>query len=99
MLMTLPSHDTVVRRVIVYAGHVQGVGFRWCVQNIAMQYDVAGYVRNIPEQQVEVVLEGRSEDINQIARTIQTKMGSFIRETRSSEAPPTHKFDDFSIQY
>jgi acylphosphatase len=53
---------TVCKRV-VYAGRVQGVGFRYTVQGIARGFPVAGGVRNLPDGRVEVVAEGEEAEV------------------------------------
>jgi acylphosphatase len=39
-------------------GQVQGVGFRWWVRSRALELDLAGWARNLPDGRVEVVAEG-----------------------------------------
>lgn len=43
---------------LLVSGHVQGVGFRYFVQQAANALDVAGWVRNLRDGRVEVVLLG-----------------------------------------
>ena len=49
---------------IVFSGRVQGVGFRYTVRSIAKRLPIAGYVRNLPEGTVEVVVRGTPQSIN-----------------------------------
>lgn len=46
------------RVVAVVSGHVQGVGFRYFVRGVALEHDLSGSARNLPDGRVEVVLEG-----------------------------------------
>ena len=39
-------------------GRVQGVGFRYTAHNIARRHDVTGYVKNLTDGRVELVMEG-----------------------------------------
>ena len=48
---------TVCKRVL-YSGRVQGVGFRYTTQALAAGHPIAGYVRNLPTGEVELVAEG-----------------------------------------
>ncbi|WP_263368113.1 acylphosphatase [Edaphobacter bradus] len=44
-------------------GRVQGVGFRWFVQQEAAEIGLRGWVRNTDDGHVEVVAAGSPEDI------------------------------------
>jgi acylphosphatase len=48
---------------IVISGMVQGVGFRYFVQHHATQLGVTGWVRNLPNGEVEIEAEGNRADI------------------------------------
>ena len=50
-----------LRRRVIYFGRVQNVGFRWNVSNILSKFSLTGYVKNLDDGSVEVLLEG--EDI------------------------------------
>ena len=52
------------RREVLYAGHVQGVGFRYTVQRLARGYSVTGFVRNLSDGRVELVVEGESGEVD-----------------------------------
>ena len=45
------------------SGIVQGVGFRWYTQRIARSNNICGWVKNLPDGRVEVVAEGKEEDV------------------------------------
>ena len=50
-------HKTSTDQVI-FTGRVQGVGFRYSVRSIAKHYSVKGYVRNLADGTVELVMQG-----------------------------------------
>ena len=43
------AEHNLEQREIHYAGRVQGVGFRYTVRSVAAQFDVTGFVRNLPD--------------------------------------------------
>ena len=43
---------------LLITGMVQGVGYRWFVMRRAKEYNLVGYVRNLPDGDVEVEVEG-----------------------------------------
>src|SRR5439155_885059 len=45
-----------VYKRVHYSGRVQGVGFRYTAQGLAADYAVAGYVRNLANGDVELVV-------------------------------------------
>jgi acylphosphatase len=47
-------------------GRVQGVGFRWFVQQEAAELELRGWVRNTDEGHVEVVAMGEPEDLAEL---------------------------------
>jgi acylphosphatase len=47
-------------------GRVQGVGFRWFVQQEAAELELRGWVRNTDEGHVEVIAMGEPEDLAEL---------------------------------
>ena len=46
-----------------FRGTVQGVGFRYTVRQIAAEFAVTGYVKNLPDGTVEMVAEGEIREL------------------------------------
>jgi len=82
-----------------FSGHVQGVGFRYTAHNIAMQYNVTGYVRNLDDGRVEMLVEGPDDQIQQIMHGIQQRMEGFIKKVDSNVSPATGEFREFSVKH
>ncbi len=55
-----------VRASVRIRGMVQGVGFRYFTQRICLQYHLTGWVRNLPNGDVEAVFEGRESEVRQV---------------------------------
>jgi acylphosphatase len=82
-----------------YWGAVQGVGFRMTTKRIAGQFAVTGYVRNLPDGQVEVVVAGENGEIDGFLGAVLTRMAPYIQGHRivdASEQPSS--FTSFEIR-
>ena len=87
------------RRTIYFDGRVQGVGFRYTTQNIAMRYNVLGYVRNLDDGRVELVLEGDEREMDNVVECLRRKMNGFIRQMETMVYPATGEFESFGIRH
>ena len=97
--MAEKSNEPSQRREIYYSGRVQGVGFRYTTRNIASRFDVSGFVRNLPDGRVLLVVEGDGETLQAFVAAIGAEMEHYIRGTDSSVRPPTHEFTRFEIRH
>lgn len=87
------------RRHVLYSGRVQGVGFRYTTKNIAMRHDICGYVRNLPDGRVELIVEGPDEEMDQLLAAIKERMSGYIREINATTHPATGEFSHFHIRH
>jgi acylphosphatase len=86
------------RRRVLYSGRVQGVGFRFTAQRLARERSVVGYIRNLPDDRVELVGEGTPEVLDDFLRAIRTAMGDKIRDVSVSKVTGGQApLSDFSI--
>lgn len=58
--------DSSIRLVLRISGRVQGVFFRQSTARVAAAHDVRGWVRNLPDGDVEAVLEGPRENVEAV---------------------------------
>ncbi len=84
---------------LIYSGHVQGVGFRYTTFRIAQSYDVAGYVKNLPDGNVEVLIEGPDRQVESIIDRLGDAMNDFIRSVKQQSLEPSNHYTKFSISY
>ncbi|MCE7882263.1 MAG: acylphosphatase [Actinobacteria bacterium ATB1] len=61
-----PHSGSASRLVLRISGRVQGVFFRQSTARVAAAHDVRGWVRNLPDGDVEVVLEGPRADVESV---------------------------------
>jgi acylphosphatase len=84
---------------IILTGRVQGVGFRFTALDAANRYHLTGLVRNLPNGAVEMVAQGRPDDIADCIRDIEASFSSYIRETKIEEIPVNPRYKDFKITF
>ena len=88
------------RRRIRYSGRVQGVGFRATCRWLVGGFELAGYVRNLPDGCVEVVAEGEAVEIDRFQSAIQDQMSGFIRNIEIDLEPPSSPpLRGFSVRF
>ena len=88
----------LTRREVYYQGRVQAVGFRFKTHGIAQQFDVQGYVSNLPDGRVKLVGEGRSDELKRFLTTITETMSQYIVCEQVVEKSPQGQFTSFDIQ-
>jgi acylphosphatase len=81
--MTLKRYDAV------FSGRVQGVGFRYTVLSLAQEFkDLTGYVKNLPDGGVEVVVEGDETTLNEFLHRIKgSSLSRWIFDTKVDSFP------------
>ncbi len=99
MIARTPAIQAPYRRVCYFSGRVQGVGFRYSVKNIALQFNVLGYVRNMPDGRVELVMEGDTNEMDHLVDAISSKMNSYIQKLDIDILPANGEFDHFYIRH
>jgi acylphosphatase len=67
-----------VCKSVLYSGRVQGVGFRYTAQHLAAGYAVAGWVRNLPGGEVELVAEGEADEVERFLAAVAARMAGYI---------------------
>lgn len=88
-----------VRRHVLFAGHVQGVGFRFTVRSLATDRPITGWVRNLPDGRVEMVAESAPAELDRFIDAIQAAMRGYIRNMEVDESPATGEFRGFAITH
>lgn len=90
---------TLKRTIFRYRGDVQGVGFRANAIHQARDLRVAGFVRNEPNGDVTMDVQGSAADLQELNRRIAASMSSRINETRLDHRDPLPDRSGFRIQY
>jgi acylphosphatase len=73
---------------VYYSGRVQGVGFRYTARQLAERFPVAGYVKNLPSGQVELVVEGPPAEVDGFLAAVARRMADVIEKTSIADESP-----------
>jgi len=87
----------MVRAHIYFSGTVQGVGFRYTTVSFARQSSLTGWVKNLSDGRVEIIVEGPRENIEGLLLKLKGQFGSFIRDQHIEWLEARGEFDKFSI--
>lgn len=87
----------MTRRFIV-SGRVQGVGFRWFVQETATRAGVTGWVRNLLDGGVESVVQGSADAVLRVEAAIRVGPRAARVERVIVEDQPESDFTGFSVK-
>jgi acylphosphatase len=86
------------RLQVLYAGTVQGVGFRYTVKRLASSFEVMGIVRNLADGRVELIVEGAKEELSAFQQAIrESELGHFIRKEEVAWQEPQGDLSGFEI--
>ena len=81
-----------------FSGTVQGVGFRYLVQNCAKNYAISGWVRNRCDGRVELLAEGSKADLQSLLELICEKMEGYIGGREVHWETANGEFERFVIE-
>jgi acylphosphatase len=86
-----------IARMVHYAGDVQGVGFRATVVDIARGHPVTGWVKNLSDGRVQLLVEGQEEAVTKFLDAVRTRWKRNIEKELSEEKTPSGKYQGFTI--
>ena len=90
----------MIQARIIFHGKVQGVFFRKCVFEHAKKFSVHGYVRNLSDDTVEALFQGKKSEIEKLIEVIKKNPGSAsISKIELEYQDMGKKYFDFVIEY
>lgn len=88
----------IARRYVI-AGRVQGVGFRWFAHDAAAREGLHGWVRNLADGSVEVVVEGEITSVDRLdAKLRRGPSGARVEHVEVDEQAPEGRVAGFEIR-
>jgi acylphosphatase len=84
---------------VFYSGHVQGVGFRYTVQEAAQRRRLKGWVRNLRDGRVEAVLTGDTRSLHIFLEAmLHGPLGENITDADLTWNEKDEAFDGFEVR-
>jgi len=87
----------MVRAHIHFFGTVQGVGFRYTTVSFAKALSLTGWVKNLSDGRVEIIVEGPREKIEELLSRLKGQFGSFIRDMHIDWLDTKGEFNKFFV--
>jgi acylphosphatase len=83
--------------MVYYSGNVQGVGFRATAVMIARDYPVTGWVKNLADGRVQLLVEGPEDSVAKFLKAVRDHWKDDIDKEKAEDQKPTGKYKGFEI--
>ena len=84
---------------LIARGRVQGVGFRWYVQRIALRNGLCGYVQNRADGSVYILAQGEPRLLESFELAVENgNRLARVEHVDKIELDSAKKYDDFEIR-
>jgi acylphosphatase len=85
---------------IKVTGRVQGVGYRYFASKEAGYLGISGYVKNLPNGDVELFAEGEDSQMNRFIEILKDGPAfGRVEDVLLDEQPANNDYSDFSVEY
>ena len=87
------NHETAF-----FTGRVQGVGFRYTALQVAREFDISGFVANLPDGRVQLEAEGSPDQIEGFIAAVEERMHGHVKKVDRLKDTREAQFTGFSIR-
>ncbi len=91
-------NQPVLHATVHFTGHVQGVGFRYATLQVAKEFEVAGYVKNLPDGRVLLEAEGQAGVVEEFVTAVAERMHGHVRKIERAQQKRAPAFQGFEIR-
>lgn len=87
---------------VYYSGRVQGIGFRYTVQEIAGSLKLRGWVKNLSDGRVEVLAEAEEDVLSSFFEQVNQRFSRYIKEANTEWQPAGDQpgeLHDFQVSF
>lgn len=90
--------NEVYHETVHFSGRVQGVGFRYSALGMAREFDVAGYVQNLPDGRVRLEVEGEAGEVARFVAAVEEQMRGYVHRVERSGGRRLRQFQGFGVR-
>ena len=87
-----------IARMVYYSGRVQGVGFRLGTTAIARKYPVTGWVKNLKDGRVQLLVEGQEDQVQKFLKEVREHWKKNIDKEGIEKRESTGKYKTFDVE-
>ncbi len=88
----------VIAKRYLISGRVQGVGYRFFAEREANRLSIRGYVKNLPNGDVEAYAIGTENALSEFKRRLKEgPRGAYVTRVEETEQPIDRDYDQFVI--
>ena len=95
--LSFPGGLTMVRAHVFFSGTVQGVGFRYTTQCMAVELQLTGWVKNLPDRRVEALIEGPKDSIDKLLLRLRGHFKSYLHDIQVNWSDAQGNFKKFTV--
>ncbi len=89
----------MIARQVHFEGRVQGVGFRFATKQLALEFEVWGWMRNLADGRVELWVQGDSEEVDGFVHAIrESSLAHHIQKVQILESAVDEQVQGFEIR-
>ena len=89
----------MIRAHLIIKGRVQGVGYRANVRRLANKLRLEGFVRNLRNGDVELLVEGSEEDVDRVIQWCHRgPTRAFVSKVIVEKSKATREFMGFAVR-
>ncbi len=75
------------------------MGFRFTSERVANDLELTGWVKNNHDGSVEIVCEGKEENLSEFLKRIEDFFSGYIRDKDINWSQASGEFKDFSLKF
>lgn len=84
--------------IVYFSGRVQGVGFRYSALQAAKEFEVSGFVSNLPDGRVLLEAEGSPGEVGAFIAAVEERMHGHVRKVERQGTSRSAQFSGFCIK-